>query len=245
MSLPRRLACLLVLSGLVCAREASAVNCEALRANDADYVVCRVDLAKDRLQLAYADAAGARFGSFEALRDALAQEGRKLTFAMNAGMFHPDFSPVGLLVVDGRTVAPINRGQGTGNFFLQPNGVFMLDADARVLATHEFRAQQPRFATQSGPMLLHLNQVPSNFAFRANSTSRHIRNGVCVPAPGTAAFVISDDPVSFFEFARFFQQQLRCTEALYLDGSISSLYSAQLGRSDRRATLGPMFAVSE
>jgi uncharacterized protein YigE (DUF2233 family) len=42
-----------------------------------------------------------------------------------------------------------------------------------------------------------------------------------------------------------FQKTLGCGEALYLDGSISSLYSTQLKRADDRAALGPMFAVSE
>ena len=38
---------------------------------------------------------------------------------------------------------------------------------------------------------------------------------------------------------------LGCGEALYLDGSISSLYTPQLEKADDRAKLGPMFAVTE
>jgi uncharacterized protein YigE (DUF2233 family) len=51
--------------------------------------------------------------------------------------------------------------------------------------------------------------------------------------------------VSFREFADFFRSALGCDEALYLDGSISSLYSTQLERADHHAALGPMFAVTE
>jgi uncharacterized protein YigE (DUF2233 family) len=193
----------------------------------------------------YADAAGTRYGNFTALRDSLAREGRKLTFAMNAGMFHPDFRPVGLLVIDGKALAPINRAAGPGNFYLQPNGVFLIEGGARVLATDDYRDRKPAFATQSGPMLVHRGQIPASFAFRANSTSRHIRNGVCVQAGAIAVFVISEAPVTFNEFAAVFQKTLGCGEALYLDGSISSLYSTQLKRADDRAALGPMFAVSE
>lgn len=231
---------------LVSARAALAVECAQQQRVDASYVVCRVAVRTEQLRLAYAGADGRRFESFEALRESLARAGRKLTFAMNAGMFHPDFRPVGLLVIDGRNLAPINRASGTGNFFLQPNGVFLLDsAGARVLATDEYRGLSPTFATQSGPMLVHHGQIPASGAFRAGSTSRHLRNGVCAPTPGEAVFVISEDAVSFHEFANFFRATLGCDEALYLDGSISSLYATQLRRADHHARLGPMFAVAE
>ncbi|HET9475699.1 MAG TPA: phosphodiester glycosidase family protein [Steroidobacteraceae bacterium] len=164
---------------------------------------------------------------------------------MNAGMFHADFRPVGLLVVDGRTLGPINRSSGHGNFFLQPNGVFMVDADgARVLATHVYRNAEPGLATQSGPMLLDRGLIPDIIAFRPTSTSRFIRNGVCAQSPQLVVFVISEGPVNFFEFARFFRDSLGCRDALYLDGSVSSLYAPQLGRADRHSRLGPMFAVT-
>ena len=80
-------------------------------------------------------------------------------------------------------------------------------------------------------------------AFKPGSTSRLIRNGVCVSGT-TVLFVISNRPVNFHEFAVFFRDGLHCRDALYLDGVVSSLYSARLGRDDERADLGPMFVVS-
>ena len=235
---------LLLVLGFVWAREAAAVDCAQQRDAHATYVVCRVPAT--RLQLAYAGTDGKRFESFAALRDSLAHAGRRLVFAMNAGMFHPDFRPVGLLVIDGHSIAPINRASGTGNFFLQPNGVFLVDAaGARVLAADDYRGMTPALATQSGPMLVHRGQVPAISAFRESSRSRHIRNGVCASTPQEAVFVISDDAVTFLEFADFFRKSLGCDEALYLDGSISSLYSTQLGRADHHSALGPMFFMSE
>jgi len=235
---------LLQLSGGLSAGEAKAVDCARQRVGAASYVVCRVQLPA--LRLAYADANGRRFESFAALREALAHEQRTLVFAMNAGMFHQDFRPVGLLVIDGKALAPVNRASGTGNFFLQPNGVFLVDAaGARVLATDEYRGLSPALATQSGPMLVHRGQIPATSAFRANSNSRHVRNGVCAPGGAEAVFAISDEAVTFREFARLFRDTLKCDEALYLDGSISSLYSPALKRADHHARLGPMFAVTE
>lgn len=240
------LAGLLGLLAIAHSRAAQAVDCRKVTREANTYVVCRIEVATESLRLHYTDAQGERLESFAALRASLAASGKTLRFAMNAGMFHPDFKPVGLLVIDGKSIAPINRRPGTGNFFLQPNGVFLLDASgARVLTTGDFVDLTPQLATQSGPMLVQGGTIPSIPAFRPTSRSRHIRNGVCVKSKQTVAFVISDDPVSLFEFARFFQVEIGCSDALYLDGAISSLYAPQLKRADSHAKLGPMFAVAE
>jgi len=224
---------------------AYAADC-ATRKTKPAVTTCRVDLRTQSLRLYYADAQGSPYESFERLQSALARQEKKLVFAMNAGMFHADMKPVGLLVIDGREIAPINRSTASGNFYLQPNGVFLIDsAGARVLATHEYRDLAPAFATQPGPMLLHRGQIPGTTAFRASARSRHIRNGVCVPGDAQAAFVISEDAVTFREFAVYFRDVLGCSEALYLDGAISSLFAPQLKRADARAKFGPMIAVIE
>ncbi len=224
---------------------AFAVDCVTSKTKPV-VTTCRVDLRLESPRLYYADASGSRYESFERLQASLARQKKKLVFAMNAGMFHPDMRPVGLLIVDGLELARINRATASGNFYLQPNGVFLIDASgARVIATHEYRNLTPAFATQSGPMLLHRGQIPDIAAFRATSTSRRIRNGVCVQSDAVAVFVISEDAMTFREFALYFRDVLGCTEALYLDGAISSLFSPQLERADARARLGPMIAVVE
>jgi uncharacterized protein YigE (DUF2233 family) len=234
------------LLALVCAARADAVDCATSRVRGHEYTTCRVDTRRETLRLFHGDARGQCLGSFERLRKTLAADGQKLAFAMNAGMFHADCRPVGLLVIEGRELAPLNRALAPGNFFLQPNGVFLVDAQGpRVVATDEYRGLAPSLATQSGPMLVHRGQIPFISAFSAASRSRHVRNGVCVPRAGEVAFVISEDAVNFREFADYFLRELGCGEALYLDGSISSLYAPALKRADSRASLGPILAVVE
>jgi uncharacterized protein YigE (DUF2233 family) len=230
---------------LAAAPAAGAVDCSTTKHANLRYTTCRVDARSESLRLYYRDPRDSTLvHSFDRLAKHVALEGRKLTFAMNAGMFHPDFRPVGLLVIDGREIAPIDRTQGPGNFYQQPNGVFLIDAAGpRVLATEDYRGLRPALATQSGPMLLHRGQIPDNAAFRAHS--RHLRNGVCVPEGAIVAFVISEDAVTFREFADYFSSALKCSEALYLDGSISSLFAPQAKRHDARADFGPMFGVAE
>lgn len=58
-------------------------------------------------------------------------------------------------------------------------------------------------------------------------------------------FAISEEPVNLYEFATMFRDTLHCPDALFLDGAISSLHSAELKRSDVRVDLGPIIAVTE
>jgi uncharacterized protein YigE (DUF2233 family) len=81
-------------------------------------------------------------------------------------------------------------------------------------------------------------------AFGKDSPSRLIRNGVGVVSARKVVFAIAEDPVNFHEFATFFRDGLHCPNALYFDGSVSSLYSTALNRNDNWALLGPMVAVS-
>ena len=121
------------------------------------------------------------------------------------------------------------------------------DAGARVVTTDEYADSQPHplLATQSGPILVYHGVITESPVMNPQSTSLRIRNGVCAPSPGAVIFVISDSPVTFYDFARFFLDKLRCREALYLDGSISSLYAPSVGREDHGRDLGPMFGVTE
>jgi uncharacterized protein YigE (DUF2233 family) len=231
---------------LVMTGSALAVECASDVSSTAPITVCRVDLLHEQLQLFWRDDAGQPYRRFSALRDALAQQGKTLVFAMNGGMYQPDRSPVGLFVADGRELHPLNRHLGTGNFSQQPNGVFLVqDQAARVLSTKEYADEKPGplLATQSGPMLVHQGELTTSPVMNPQSQSRRIRNGVCAPSPASAVFVISESPVTFYEFAVYFRDRLGCREALYLDGSISSLYAPQLARADDRSDLGPMIGV--
>ena len=225
---------------------ASAVEFSTVEFAGKHFTVCRVETGRERLELFHRDDAGLPFKTFDRLASQAQARGRKLVFAMNAGMFHPDYSTVGLLVAGGKPLAALNTDGGEGNFFLKPNGVFALtETGPRVVETSEYAGLNARvlLATQSGPLLVRGGRLHP--AFRADSTSRLLRNGVGVPSPDVAVFVISEDPVNFHEFATFFRDRLGCSDALFLDGVISSLYAPALKRNDFHRDLGPIFAVTE
>jgi uncharacterized protein YigE (DUF2233 family) len=207
------------------------------------FTTIRVDVRTERLELFLRDDEGRPFGRFDRLRPWLAGRNERLSFAMNAGMFQPDLSPVGLLVQDGKEVSPLNLSDGAGNFFLKPNGVFFVsETGPRIVESSEYPAlaRGVRLATQSGPLLVRRGALHP--AFDAASTSRLLRNGVGVSGD-TVVFVISERPVNFYELATYFRDELHCPDALYLDGVVSSLYSADLRRDDSKVDLGPIIGV--
>jgi uncharacterized protein YigE (DUF2233 family) len=225
----------------------SGVAYEETRIAGKRITVCRVNLRTQPLQLFLRDTAGHPFHDFTRLAAWLKRRGKTLTFAMNAGMFHADFSPVGLMVAGGKQFSPINTKNGRGNFFLKPNGVFAVThTEGYVVESSEYVSlpkQRVVLATQSGPLLVRNGKIHP--AFNAGSESRLLRNGVGMSSSETAVFAISNDPVNFHEFATLFRDVLRCPNALFLDGNISSLYSTKLKRNDFRRELGPIIGVTE
>jgi len=233
----------LLLSVMLVVADAAGAVCARIGYKDTDYTICDVSVGSS-LRLWHSDPRGNLLGSFGAVERNL-QEGERLVFAMNAGMYRPDRRPAGLYVEDYRERTPLTDGGGYGNFGLIPNGVFCIgEGRFRTIETGAFRKTRPacRFATQSGPMVvidgaLHPRLLPG-------SDSLHIRNGVGTNADGTrAVFAISETPVNFHDFATLFRDRLGLPDALYFDGGVSRLFAAEMGRHDIGPPLGPIVGL--
>ena len=213
--------------------------CRAVQAQGEAFTVCTVDLRHQRLKLFWLGTDGVPYASLGTLAE---KQGPRLSFAMNAGMYDKAQAPVGLYVEDGHELQPLSTADGPGNFHLKPNGVFFVKGErAGVLDTPHYQRvrMKPEFATQSGPMLVIDGQIHPKIS--ADGPSQKIRNGVGVRDDGrVAVFAISERPVTFGAFARLFRDDLGCRNALFLDGSVSSLYAPNLGRSDVSRPLGPL-----
>ena len=229
---------------MACAASAQA-ECKGMAQDGNTYTVCEVDPQLDRLSLFDADVSGKPYGGFSNLVTALSIQGKSLSFAMNAGMFGTDLKPIGLYVENGKQLHRVNRAGGAGNFHLKPNGIFYVaGGKAGVMETDAYLRSgiKPDLATQSGPMLLINGAVHPKIS--PDGISAKIRNGVCVNDAGKIEFVISESSVTFYQFATMFRDGLRCKNALFLDGSVSSLYAPELGRNDYLAIIGPMLGVT-
>lgn len=219
--------------------------CRDLSFEAVPYVVCEIDLRSYDIGVFHAGADGKVFGSLEKFDKAMTGEGRPVLLAMNAGMYHEDLSPVGLLVEDGREEAPLNLADGEGNFFLKPNGVFLVrrDGKAAVMDTSAYAAARSdvAFATQSGPMLVIDGRLHPRF--EENGVSRYIRNGVGVRDGDTVVLAISRSQVSFGSFARLFRDALHCPNALFFDGVVSALSNGDRMIVGGKYPAGPIIAV--
>ncbi|MGV6839659.1 MAG: phosphodiester glycosidase family protein [Planktomarina sp.] len=219
---------------------AGAVDCADQVIKGKSYTLCKVDVTQTPPRLYLRDKAGQVYGEFSALPGPHA-------LAMNAGMYHADRSPVGLYIEDGIQAAPLVQGKSYGNFGLVPNGVYCIgQGGAWVIETNAFAADPPActYATQSGPMLVIDGTLHPRFI--DGSTSLNVRNGVGTSEDGRHSyFVISNQPVNFFDFASVFRDELNLRQALYFDGRISRLYAPSLKRKDFGLPMGPIVAVPD
>ncbi len=218
--------------------------CRLQRFEGAGFTVCRYDPAESELRLVL-DGPKGPVGGLAGLKARLGPDTARVRFAVNGGMYDPAQKPVGLYVEDGRRRKPAKLCDGSSNFCLAPNGVFWTDAGGipHLDETAAFLASgaAPRWATQSGPLLVQAGKLHPKIS--PDGPSRLIRNGVGLCAGGRALFVISEDPVSLGKLARFFRDGLGCPDALHLDGTVSSLWAPNLGRLDGRTDLGPLIVV--
>ena len=207
--------------------------------------ICSSNVLADDIRIFLKDENLNILGDFSSLNTHLNDQGLKLNFATNGGMYRPDRSPVGLYIENGEVLREAVTSAGPGNFGMLPNGVFCItDHSVHVLETTQYSRLQPscKFATQSGPMLVIDGQLHPRFL--EFSTSRYIRNGVGTSQDGKwAHFVISNRPVNFHRFARVFKDYLGVNSALYLDGNISQIFAPGVGRVASRGFMGPIIAV--
>lgn len=181
------------------------------------------------VRVIWKDRNGNQLRTFPAVSEFLQGEGLQVDTLMNGGIFEQGGVPSGLLIQNGKVLNPVNRNQGEGNFYLQPNGIFLVgSAGAAVIRTDEYPPKNTTIqqAVQSGPLLLRQGKIHP--VFNVNSTSRLHRNGVGVTKSGEVVFAMTDyhSPKfpNLYEFAQLFRT-LGCTDALFLDGDLSQMCS--------------------
>jgi len=215
--------------------------------NGKAFTYYKVQLSQSEINMYWKDNTGRLYDNFGRLKNALASQERVLAFATNGGMYHPDRNSVGLYIEKGEEISPLSTiKKGSGNFFLQPNGVFSISKTGKpyVQSTEAYQKLDVpmQYATQSGPMLVIEGEI--NSLFTENSPNFNIRSGVGILNNNEVVFVISEEKVRFHEIASFFLS-IGCKNALYLDGAISQMMLPMAGKFDTGGGYGVIIGVNK
>jgi uncharacterized protein YigE (DUF2233 family) len=98
--------------------------CQFVTFEHSEYTVCEVDLRRQSVRLFWKKPDGHPYEYLSSLPRALSNDSRHLLFATNGGMYHPDNSPVGLYIEEGRELVRANTSAGPGNFHMRPVACF-------------------------------------------------------------------------------------------------------------------------
>lgn len=211
---------------------------------DEKLITYTVDCKKQQLAFYWKDDRGNKIKSIAGLIAYTQSKNKKLLFAMNAGMYMEDNTPLGLYIEEGKELRHLNKRTGKGNFYVLPNGVLCItkNKQAAICATNDFKNKNIEFATQSGPMLLKDGAINANFT--EGSQNLNIRNGVGVLPDGTLLFAMSKTGINFYDFALYFKNK-GCKNALYLDGFVSRCYLPEKNWKQYDGNFGAMIGVTE
>ncbi len=235
-----------VAQGKIADGKSFAGTCRAAVFEGSEFTRCTAVPGRQAVQTKLNGTSGSPLRSLNALERSRTKSNAAVAFAVNAGMYDDDGRPIGYYVENAERLKKLNQKEGGGNFHLLPNGVFFGGSDKWEIRTaadfSDTITKRPMFATQSGPMLVINGKFHPKIS--DNGESVNIRNAVGVDAQGRAHFVISEVPVSFGRLARFMRDELGCDNALYLDGTVSSLWYPAGDRQDTGYPLGPLIVVT-
>ena len=194
------------------------------KTSDERFISYTADTKKQDPKLYWKDDKQQNFKSILNLKIWLEKNNKNLVFAMNAGMYKEDNSPLGLFIENKKVMSPLNTKSGNGNFYLKPNGVFYITTDNTpfICSTHDFiNNEKIKYATQSGPMLVIDGKIHPEF--KEGSKNVNIRNGVGILPDNRIIFAMSKSEINLYDFANYFKS-MGCKNALYLDGFVSRAY---------------------
>jgi uncharacterized protein YigE (DUF2233 family) len=145
-------------------------------------------------------------------------EREKCLAGVNGGYFDPDYNPIGLVVADGKTIAPLRKARLLSGVLLSSGGKI------QILRVAEFSSQQKiDAAIECGPMVVDLAKPVHGL--EATRPARRTFAAVAVDGRGAIGFC-SDATLSDLAsiLATPFASDFKIQRALNLDGGSSSAF---------------------
>lgn len=221
------------------------ISCKEKIQDENKFVIYQINPKKQTVKLYWKNEQNQILKSIGNLKNEVESGNEKLLFAMNGGMFEPDNTPKGLYIENYKILKPLDTLQGSGNFYLQPNGIFYITQNNQpdITETKKYRSSKDiRYATQSGPMLLIDGKI--NPIFQKESKNLNIRNGVGILANGEIVFAMSKKEVNFYNLAKLLKE-MGCINALYLDGFVSRTYLPEKNWTQTDGNFGVIIGITE
>jgi uncharacterized protein YigE (DUF2233 family) len=81
-----------------------------------DFILHTYNPNTEIISMFYKDASNKLLRTLGSLKQFVESSKKELIFAMNGGMYHPDFAPVGLFIADHTMHKPVNLNSGSGTF---------------------------------------------------------------------------------------------------------------------------------
>lgn len=198
-----------------------------------------------KIQMHHRDKSNNIYSSLSRVHTSASKKNGGVVMLTNGGMYTSTQEPEGLFVENGIEKYEMDTLNIPNlNFYMMPNGVFYVDRFGvpRISVSNAFRKDSlVKYATQSGPMLIINGEYHPKFNFGA--PSKKIRSGVGLLDKDRCVFIISDDPVNFYEFGTVFKFLFGSDDALFLDGAISKMYIGD--RNDLGGNFGVIISISE
>jgi uncharacterized protein YigE (DUF2233 family) len=189
------------------------------------YAVSDINLQSHKIIFATSD--DRTMQSYPVVASRLRSEGWEPILITNAGIYGTDNRPLGLLITPRGKVRDVARGTGGNGNFSWDSAVFQINADdtASIVSARDWQ-DNPRAiaATQSGPRLADADRINPDLPRSSSSTYARTAVGVDQANRHLVHIAVSRDGVTLFELASFLVNELRCSEALHLDGDLSAFY---------------------
>lgn len=147
-------------------------------------------------------------------------------FAVNLSIVDEDCDPLGWYVENGAENQQINLSSGTGNFYIEPNGILFFTKDeafigpSRQLSQWNQSLNPIAFGIQSGPLLLSQGKISKSL--NPNSKSQFIRSGVALLDKQGSRYLLfctTSTAINFYDFASIFLDKYSAQDALCLESA--------------------------
>lgn len=148
---------------------------------------------------------------------------KRLRFATEATMYGSYYTPIGLYVENGKVVhkATIARKGDNSNFGMQ-QCIFAItwQDKAKIVPISQRNTSEYKHAVQVAPMVVVNGKINPKLT---KSKSIDFRAGYGILPNGNVLFLITQDAVTFQQFAQLFVDR-KCINAAYIDGGYDDFY---------------------